>query len=624
MLNNKITMKINPEINNLPFDLPKNQSNVIKVIGVGGGGSNAINYMHSKGIKGVDFVVCNTDSQALENSQVENKIQLGITLTEGLGAGANPKVGEQAAVESFDDIRKMLETNTKMVFITAGMGGGTGTGAAPVISKLAKEMDILTVGIVTMPFQFEGKNRADQAKIGVDKLRKQVDALIVINNNKLRDIYGNLGFKEGFAKADEVLATASKGIAEVITHHYTQNIDLKDAKTVLSNSGNAIMGSAVASGTKRSIEAISSALDSPLLNDNRITGAKNVLLLIVSGKAEITIDEIGLINDYIQERAGHSANIIMGVGEDNSLETSISVTVIATGFDPNQQQEIIHADPKKIIHNLDDNNEVVQKFDNNNKDKKIPLQFDFSSDAIDFKNTDISLDSHLEHKKNVEVYDNEYEINSKSNINDMEVSYKDINIDMNIEEDEIEIEDISLNINEFEVVKPEIVDTEDQVTLDFDMPISKREDYSDKIVHELIEEVNDIIVNDPVHIIPVNEVDGSEIKKSGIDDYIKLKDHSSKSESKENKIVLNPMNSSIADGLAKRTEARKIKLKEYNYNFSKSKRISEMENEPAFKRAGVNLDDIDSVKASRTSISEDSNGEINLRTNNSFLHDNVD
>ena len=624
MLNNKITMKINPEINNLPFDLPKNQSNVIKVIGVGGGGSNAINYMHSKGIKGVDFVVCNTDSQALENSQVENKIQLGITLTEGLGAGANPKVGEQAAVESFDDIRKMLETNTKMVFITAGMGGGTGTGAAPVISKLAKEMDILTVGIVTMPFQFEGKNRADQAKIGVDKLRKQVDALIVINNNKLRDIYGNLGFKEGFAKADEVLATASKGIAEVITHHYTQNIDLKDAKTVLSNSGNAIMGSAVASGTKRSIEAISSALDSPLLNDNRITGAKNVLLLIVSGKAEITIDEIGLINDYIQERAGHSANIIMGVGEDNSLETSISVTVIATGFDPNQQQEIIHADPKKIIHNLDDNNEVVQKFDNNNKDKKIPLQFDFSSDAIDFKNTDISLDSHLEHKKNVEVYDNEYEINSKSNINDMEVSYKDINIDMNIEEDEIEIEDISSNINEFEIVKPEIVDTEDQVTLDFDMPISKREDYSDKIVHELIEEVNDIIVNDPVHIIPVNEVDGSEIKKFGIDDYIKLKDHSSKSESKENKIVLNPMNSSIADGLAKRTEARKIKLKEYNYNFSKSKRISEMENEPAFKRAGVNLDDIDSVKASRTSISEDSNGEINLRTNNSFLHDNVD
>ena len=225
-------MQLNPEINNLPFDLPKNKSNVIKVIGVGGGGSNAINYMHSKGIKGVDFVVCNTDSQALENSKVENKIQLGISLTEGLGAGANPEIGEKAAVESFDDLKKMLETNTKMVFITAGMGGGTGTGAAPVISKLAKEMDILTVGIVTMPFQFEGKVREEQAKKGIDKLKNEVDALIVINNNKLRDIYGNLGFKEGFAKADEVLATASKGIAEVITHHYTQNIDLKDAKKI--------------------------------------------------------------------------------------------------------------------------------------------------------------------------------------------------------------------------------------------------------------------------------------------------------------------------------------------------------------------------------------------------------
>jgi len=615
-------MQLNPEINNLPFDLPKNQSNVIKVIGVGGGGSNAINYMHSKGIKGVDFVVCNTDSQALENSPVENKIQLGITLTEGLGAGANPEIGEQAAVESFDDIRKMFETNTKMVFITAGMGGGTGTGAAPIISKLAKEMDILTVGIVTMPFQFEGKIRSDQAKIGVDKLRKQVDALIVINNNKLRDIYGNLGFKEGFAKADEVLATASKGIAEVITHHYTQNIDLKDARTVLYNSGNAIMGSAVASGSKRSIEAISSALDSPLLNDNRITGAKNVLLLIVSGREEITIDEIGLINDYIQERAGHGANIIMGVGEDDSLESSISVTVIATGFDPSQQQEIIHADPKKIIHSLDDNNEIVQNFDNN-INEKIPLQFDFSSDSIDFKNTDLSLDSNLENKVKSDFLGEESDSKPEVNVNEMEVSYEEISLDF-IKEDEIEIEDISLKLNDFEVVDPEIVDPADQVSLDFDMPITNNKDYSDKIVHELIEDVNEIIVNDPVHIIPVSEVDGSEIKKSGVDDYSKSKEETNSSNLKENNKVFNPINSSIAEGLAKRTEDRKIKLKEYNYNFSKAKRISDMEKEPAFKRAGVSLEDVESVKASRTSVSEDSNGEINLRTNNSFLHDNVD
>lgn len=605
-------MHLNPEINNLPFDLPKNQSNVIKVIGVGGGGSNAINYMHSKGIKGVDFVVCNTDSQALENSKVENKIQLGISLTEGLGAGANPEIGEKAAVESFDDLKKMLETNTKMVFITAGMGGGTGTGAAPVISKLAKEMDILTVGIVTMPFQFEGKIREQQAKTGIEKLRKEVDALIVINNNNLRDIYGNLGFKEGFAKADEVLATASRGIAEVITHHYTQNIDLKDAKTVLSNSGNAIMGSSTAAGTKRSIEAISSALDSPLLNDNRITGAKNVLLLIVSGKEEITIDEIGLINDYIQEKAGHGANIIMGVGEDLNLESSISVTVIATGFDPNQQDEIIHSDPKKIIHNLDENNEYVHNLSSDTMiDKKDSLQFDFASNSIDFKNTN----SEIENTDNTKI------------INDTHVNYEEVISDLKINEDEIEINDVSLNINEIEVTSPEELKPIDQVSFDFDMPLKKQTIESDKIVHELIEDVNEIEVVNPIHIIPVTEINGTNANKSGIDDYeinntVEPLVSEIKADNKE--IVLNPLNSSIADGLSKRTEERKIKLKQYNYNFTKANNIKSMENEPAFKRAGVSLDSVHQFESSRSVISEDLNGEINLRTNNSFLHDNVD
>jgi len=285
-------MMSNSEFGSISFDLPKNQSNVIKVIGVGGGGSNAINHMFKQGIKGVDFIVCNTDSQALQNSSVPNKIQLGMNLTEGLGAGANPDVGQQSAIESIADIEKMLDRGTKMVFITAGMGGGTGTGAAPVIAQLAKEREILTVGIVTIPFQFEGKVRQEQALLGIEKLRKQVDSLIVINNNKLREVYGNLGFKAGFSKADEVLATASRGIAEVITHHYTQNIDLRDAKTVLANSGTAIMGSSVATGENRAKDAIISALDSPLLNDNKITGAKNVLLLIVSGSNEITLDEI--------------------------------------------------------------------------------------------------------------------------------------------------------------------------------------------------------------------------------------------------------------------------------------------------------------------------------------------
>ena len=554
--------------------------------------------MHSKGIKGVDFVVCNTDSQALENSKVENKIQLGISLTEGLGAGANPEIGEKAAVESFDDLKKMLETNTKMVFITAGMGGGTGTGAAPVISKLAKEMDILTVGIVTMPFQFEGKIREEQAKKGIDKLKNEVDALIVINNNKLRDIYGNLGFKEGFAKADEVLATASKGIAEVITHHYTQNIDLKDAKTVLSNSGNAIMGSSTASGSKRSIEAISSALDSPLLNDNRINGAKNVLLLIVSGKEEITIDEIGLINDYIQEKAGHGANIIMGVGEDLSLENSISVTVIATGFDPNQQEEIINSDPKKIIHNLDENGGFVQNLGSKNNSNDELLQLDFESDSINFKNTDSELDN----------------TNSTNNLNTSDEDYKVI---LDINDDDIKTKEFEINLKDVEVISPEEIKPDDQVSFDFDMPLKKQNIDSDKIIHELIEDINEIEVNNPIHIIPVTEVTATKANKSSFDDYVpKPNDKATININDEKEITLNPLNSSIADGLSRRTEERKIKLKEYNYNFNKAKNLINMENEPAFKRAGINFDDVEKIK--------DSNGEINLQIDKSFLHDNVD
>ena len=596
-------MQLNQEIKNLPFDLPKNQSNVIKVIGVGGGGSNAINYMHSKGIKGVDFVVCNTDSQALENSKVENKIQLGISLTEGLGAGANPEIGEKAAVESFDDLKKMLETNTKMVFVTAGMGGGTGTGAAPVISKLAKEMDILTVGIVTMPFQFEGKIREEQAKKGIEKLKNEVDALIVINNNKLRDIYGNLGFKEGFAKADEVLATASKGIAEVITHHYTQNIDLKDAKTVLSNSGNAIMGSATSSGTKRSIEAISSALDSPLLNDNRIHGAKNVLLLIVSGKQEITIDEIGLINEHIQEKAGHNANIIMGVGEDLNLEESISVTVIATGFDPNQQEEIIHSDSKKIIHNLDENTGYVQNLSSKNNSDDNTMELDFETDSIDFKNTEIEIDN----------------LDSSTNHEDLKASIEEVKSTFDINNDKMEINDI----NNLEVISPEEVKIEEQVLFDFDMPLKKKKFDPDKIIHELIEDVNEIEVNNPIHIIPVTEVTATNSNKSSFDDY-NTKPSNDSLNNKENEVILNPLNCSIADGLAKRTDERKIKLKEFNYDFKKSRNLKSMENEPAFKRAGISLTDLEKVKLSKSSIGDDLNGKINNRANNSFLLDNVD
>ena len=585
-------MNTNQDYNNLSFDLPKNQSNVIKVIGVGGGGSNAINYMFSKGIKGVDYVVCNTDAQALENSSVPNKVQLGVNLTEGMGAGADPTVGEQAAIENLSELREMLEKNTKMVFITAGMGGGTGTGAAPIISKLAMEMDILTVGIVTMPFVFEGKIRQNQANKGLEKLKNNCDSIIVVNNNKLRDIYGNLGVKEGFSKADEVLATAAKGIAEVITHHYTQNIDLKDAKAVLSKSGSAIMGSAGSSGDKRAIKAVTNALDSPLLNDNRIHGAQNVLLLILSGSSEVTIDEIGIINDYIQERAGNNVNIIMGIGEDSNLIDEISVTVIATGFDISLQDEIIHVDPKKKIHYLDEESEVVEKFEDKKSDP--PLQYDYASDSIDFKNIDFDSDS-LE------------DINSKTEIVEIE----------DIRDIDVEFETVTFN-------KSEIID--ERIELDFrdiyvnDAEIVKSEDKnlnSDKVIHVLEEDINDIEVIDPVQIIPYTMVGDSESVK--VADEI-----NTNSENKKSVEDFNPFDNPIAKALAKRTEERKIKLKEFNYKFAKSRRVEDMEKEPAYKRAGIDLENDLSTEISMTKVEEDDNGNIELKSKNSFLHDNVD
>ena len=318
----------------LQFNLPKNRSSVIKVIGVGGGGSNAVNHMKNVGVNGVDFMVCNTDAQALYHSPVANKVQLGASLTEGLGAGADPKIGRQAAEESIGEIQNMLETGTKMCFITAGMGGGTGTGAAPVIAKASRDMGILTVGIVTSPFGFEGKIRKAQAEEGIKAMREAVDSLIVINNDKLRQVYGDLGFRNAFAKADEVLAGAAKGIAEVITNHYTQNIDLRDAKTVLENSGSALFGTGEGTGSNRAELAIGAALDSPLLNDNQIKGAQNVLLLLTSGSGEheVTIDEIGEITDHIQREAGGNANVIMGIGAAEEEGSKITCTIIATGF----------------------------------------------------------------------------------------------------------------------------------------------------------------------------------------------------------------------------------------------------------------------------------------------------
>lgn len=691
------------DFNNIDFDLPKNQSNVIKVIGVGGGGSNAVNHMFRKGIEGVDFVVCNTDSQALMNSPVPIKIQLGATLTEGLGAGANPEVGEQSALESVDEIMTMFGEKTKMVFITVGMGGGTGTGAAPVIAKMAHDYGLLTIAIVTTPFSFEGSTRNEQAQKGIDKLRENVDSIIVINNNKLREVYGNLGFKSGFSKADEVLSTAASGIAEVITHHYTQNIDFKDANTVLSNSGSAIMGSATAIGENRSQEAITKALESPLLNDNKITGAKNVLLLIVSGTSEITIDEIGEINDYIQSEAKGNVNIIMGVGEDDSLGESIAVTIVATGFNKEQQTEISKVESKKIIYSLDDVTTKIETTFVAKKDKlpvidiedkpikeveitqKIVHQLEEEKTET---NGQISLfdiegdDTEFINKKSVEVEDEEYtgffntdfsdainemkknksKIPSEENIitnefkedeliptteiiKNVNVVYEEITVEENIEEEFIITSAIAdIEVVDYEVVSPSELD-ENQISMAFDLPINNSNNEEEKITSNL-EEVKNIDVID-TKIVSENKIYNLDdytaleaellaakpeilIKKVEVEESLQLESKIIEEviveDKKVTKTTISPLNSTITE-LKSRADDRREKMSAFNYKFSnKAKQnIDELEKQPAYKRNNIDLEENTNPDSEKSRITLDVDGKnINFRSNNSFLHDNVD
>ena len=343
----------------MKFDLPKEQSSIIKVIGVGGGGSNAVNHMYRQGIKGVDFVVCNTDHQALDTSPVPTKIPLGQSLTEGRGAGSIPDVGKNAAIENLEDVNEILAKNTKMIFVTAGMGGGTGTGAAPVIAQAAKDMGILTVGIITVPFTFEGRKRRTQAEEGIEKMRESVDTLLVINNDKLREMFGNLTLVNAFENADDVLAIAAKGIAEVISVTGQINVDFNDVNTVMKDSGVAIMGSAEAEGENRAIKCVENALNSPLLNDNNIDGAKYVLLNITYGTQAVLMDEISDITDYIQEEAGSTADVIWGHGYDDSLGDKLCVTIIATGFNTTPHTGLSMKAPKKNIMNLEDDSPEI-------------------------------------------------------------------------------------------------------------------------------------------------------------------------------------------------------------------------------------------------------------------------
>ena len=487
----------------LDFDLPKHMSSVIKVIGVGGGGSNAVNHMINEGIRGVDFVICNTDAQALEKGQAAIKVQLGVSLTEGLGAGENPSVGEEAAIESETDIRSILEKNTKMVFVTAGMGGGTGTGAAPVIAKICKELDILTIGIVTVPFGFEGPKRFKQAQKGIEKMREYVDSLVVINNDKLVEVYGDLGLRSGFAKADETLMVAARGISEVITKNCLVNIDLNDAKTVLKNSGTAIMGYGKASGQNRAEEALDMALDSPLLNDNHIKGANKILLLILSGKDELTINEHAQINQYLQKEAGGQANIILGVGEDRSLDEDISITIIATGVLSKHVDPITGFEEKKI-HQLDD--------------KKNQIDLEKSTQNNDFNNQD--------------------------NIESIAQAYGD-------------------NIVTFE-------------------PIDHKQQA------KKIEESQQSILR---------------------------------------KDITNEDISNLSDKDIELADARKKRLQKFhNLNFKNQVVLRELEDEPAYKRKGLELDNVEhSSSESNSRVFLDSTkNDLEIKNNNSFLHDNVD
>ena len=539
---------------NFEFQLPKNQSSVIKVLGVGGGGSNAVNYMHSNGIKGVDFVVCNTDSQALEASQVPVKIQLGAELTEGLGAGSNPDIGKKAAEESIDRINELLDSNTKMLFITAGMGGGTGTGAAPVIAEVAKQKGILTVGVVTNPFSTEGGNRKKYAKDGLIELRKCVDTLLIINNDKLIEVYGDLTLSKAFAKANEVLNTATKGIAEVISQHLLVNIDLNDARRVLQNSGTAVMGQSEASGENRAIEAVEGALDSPLLNDNDIFGAEQVLLKIVTGPGddEIKMSELNKIKSKIQQAAGNDVNIIEGVGIDNNLESSISVTVIATGF-----EQKIDKDPVKI--NLSDSN-------------------------------------------NIEDY---------------------ITAEKVIEDDDKKVESLQTKIFNFdkEVLVQEISSSEENNIN------SKPIDDENKIIFELDSEITPENISNTELTKGEFNIDNPAV----IIDEIKNDDNLSDNNFEENEITdssKTQIDKSISTNSKKGLESREReeRLREISKKLRTPSGLTFLEEQPAYKRNNVTLESVPKSDKEDTAnfTLEQNGGDIILKKNNSFLHDNVD
>ncbi len=556
--------------------MPKGQSSIIKVIGVGGGGSNAVNHMFNLGIKGVDYIVCNTDCQALEISPIPVKIQLGPSLTEGRGAGSIPEIGKNAANENIEEITEILKKNTKMVFVTAGMGGGTGTGAAPVIAKLAKDMGILTVGIVTVPFNFEGRKRRQQAEAGLEEMRKNVDTLLVINNERLREMYGNLSLGNAFSQADDVVTTAAKGIAEVISVTGSINVDFNDVNTVMKDSGVAIMGSATAEGENRAIEAVQKALLSPLLNDNDIVGAQYVLLNITYGEKEVLMDEIADITDYIQDEAGSTADVIWGHAYDSSLGDAVCVTLIATGFNSSPVTGFEQA-PERTFRKLEDEhrNEV-----------KTPM----STPVSENKESETSDEAEMPFLKSDEV------VESKSTEVVSEIS------------DEIELEDAPFLMElESEDVVSEVEEEElPQASISFDWEVTS----------EITEEVKFELPSE-------KESKESSSSEEKITRYILEDDLEAKvNENEVSDSTLSP------EEQQQKSEERMLRIREYTSKLKKPDGISELEQEPAFMRRNIQLEDTPHSSESNISrfglFEKEDDGKSDLRGNNSFLHDNVD
>ncbi|WP_090559504.1 cell division protein FtsZ [Pedobacter hartonius] len=543
------------------FEMLKDKSSIIKVIGVGGGGGNAVNHMYRQGIAGVDFIICNTDAQALEFSPIPNKVQLGASLTEGMGAGSIPEVGKNSAIENIDDIKSMLGSTTKMLFITAGMGGGTGTGASPIIAQAAKELDILTVAIITTPFSFEGKRRKMQAEDGLDELKKYVDSYLVISNDRLREIFGNLTLGSAFAQADDILTTAAKGIAEIITVPGYINVDFKDVRTVMKDSGVSIMGSFACEGENRALNAVEGALASPLLKDNEIEGARYILLNISSGLREVTMDEVAIITDYIQDKAGLSADLIWGNCIDENLGDKLSVTIIATGFQTTEQRAQDKKNVKKISLLTPEEAPLVK-----------PLE---------------PVNSFMEPK--TAALSNEPTMKLREDIKQSDLFGDMYNGNRGRQTEEPDNGLIRHTLVEEETPA---ADAKQESAIDFELKVSE----------------TDFVFESPKtnYAEPVAQQQQEEVAEPGLDD--------------------DKSDESIADQLQKSKE-RIMRLKDLSMKLRTTNGLQEMENEPAYKRKQMQLQQVQhssESQVSRFTLSNDEDGGTEIRPNNSFLHDNVD